>query len=101
MKVNKSVNYYNELQDLVLHSLLHLLCQVSRSKRYLPVAARNKILVKYLKQKLFDKSLSNLKKDIKTLVQFGKMKDGNLEAKLTVLKRLCCVIRSENQTAYN
>ncbi|MCA2493074.1 DUF2913 family protein, partial [Vibrio sp. 2175-1] len=67
---------------VITHALLHLLCKVSGSPRFVPVTTRNEILIKYLKPKLNDKSLSNIKKDIKLMISLARKKGGNLEMKL-------------------
>lgn len=78
MQIKRDFDYYYNLHHVVVHSLLHLLCKVSATKRHVPVSTRNEILIKYLKPKLVDKSLSNVKKDIK----LARKKGGNLEMKL-------------------
>ncbi|EJA7356494.1 DUF2913 family protein, partial [Vibrio parahaemolyticus] len=50
--------------------------------RFVPVATRNDILIKYLKPKLNDKSLSNIKKDIKLMLSVARKQGGNLEMRL-------------------
>jgi hypothetical protein len=82
MSVPKDFDYYRNLHQLITHALLHLLSQVSRSSRYVPVTRRNEILLKYLKPKLGDKALSNIKKDIKLMIQTARSKGSNLEMKL-------------------
>ncbi|TOM93286.1 hypothetical protein CGH67_27980, partial [Vibrio parahaemolyticus] len=67
---------------MVTNALLHLLCKVSSTDRYVPTATRNEILVKYLKPKVADESLSNIKKDIKLMLNVARKKGGNLEMKL-------------------
>lgn len=46
------------------------------------MAKRNEILLKYLKPKLNNKDLSNIKKDIKLMIQTARSKRSNLEMKL-------------------
>jgi hypothetical protein len=82
MQIKRDFNYYHNLHDLVTHALLHLLCKVTATKRHVPVTTRNDILIKYLKPKLSDKSLSNIKKDIKLMLHAARRKGGNLEMRL-------------------
>ncbi|MDG3409869.1 DUF2913 family protein [Vibrio parahaemolyticus] len=82
MQIKRDFDYYYNLHHLVTHSLLHLLCKVSATERHVPVATRNEILIKYLKPKLANKSLSNIKKDIKLMLSLARRKGGNLEKKL-------------------
>ncbi|HHY0508155.1 TPA: DUF2913 family protein [Vibrio parahaemolyticus] len=82
MQIKRDFNYYHNLHDLVTHALLHLLCKVAATKRHVPVTTRNDILIKYLKTKLSDKSLSNIKKDIKLMLHAARRKGGNLEMRL-------------------
>jgi hypothetical protein len=48
----------------------------------MPVPKRNEILIKYLKPKLADKSLSNIKKDIKLMLNVARKQGSNLEMRL-------------------
>ncbi|MGR5112708.1 DUF2913 family protein [Vibrio jasicida] len=82
MQIKRDFDYYHNLHNIITHALLHLLCQVSASSRFVPVTTRNDILIKYLKPKLYDKSLSNIKKDIKLMLSVARKKGGNLEMKL-------------------
>ncbi len=90
MQIKRDFDYYYNLHTVVVHSLLHLLCQVSSTTRYVPVATRNDILVKFLKPKLTDRSLSNIKKDIKLMLNVARCKGGNLEMKLHELNVQAC-----------
>ncbi|TOK17558.1 hypothetical protein CGI23_25310 [Vibrio parahaemolyticus] len=80
--IRKDFDYYRNLDTLITHALLHLLTQISLSQRFVPVAKRNEILLKYLKPKLNNKDLSNIKKDIKLMIQTARTKGSNLEMKL-------------------
>ncbi len=82
MQIKKNYDYYRNLHHLVTSALLHLLTKVSASHRHVPVATRNEILVKYLKPKVNDKTLSNIKKDVKLMLSVARRKGGNLEMKL-------------------
>lgn len=82
MQIKRDFDYYHNLHDVITHALLHLLCKVSASPHFVPVTARNEILIKYLKPKLNDKSLSNIKKDIKLMLSVARKKGGNLEMRL-------------------
>ncbi len=82
MAMKRDFKYYHNLHNLVTHALLHLLCQISATGRHVPVSTRNAILIKYLKPKVSNKSLSNIKKDIKLMLSVARKKGGNLEMKL-------------------
>lgn len=82
MQIKRDFEYYHNLHDIVTHALLHLLGKVSTTPRHVPVAARNEILVKYLKPKVKDKRLANIKKDIKLMLNVARKKGGNLEMRL-------------------
>ena len=56
--------------------------QVSTQTRRVPTQTRNEILVRYLKPKLKDKRLTNVKKDIKLMLITGRKNGSNLEMKL-------------------
>ncbi len=79
MQIKKDFDYYHNLHNVITHALLHLLCKVSSTQRFVPVTTRNEILIKYLKPKLNDRSLSNIKKDIKLMLNVARKKGGNLE----------------------
>ncbi|EOV0875479.1 DUF2913 family protein [Vibrio parahaemolyticus] len=82
MQIKRDFDYYYNLNTLVTNALLHLLCKVATSNRHVPISTRNEILIKYLKPKVTDKSLSNIKKDIKLMLSVARKRDGNLEMKL-------------------
>lgn len=82
MQIKKDFDYYHNLHNVITHALLHLLCKVSTSQRFVPTPLRNEILIKYLKPKLADKSLSNIKKDIKLMLNIARKRGGNLEIRL-------------------
>ena len=82
MQIRKDFEYYHNLHHTVTHALLHLLCQVSASQRYVPTAKRNEILVKYLKAKTKNRHLANIKKDIKLMLNIARTRNGNLEMRL-------------------
>jgi|EP01029_Cantina_marsupialis_P030109 hypothetical protein len=84
----KDLHYYRTFHTLVLNALLHLLFAVSTSHRFVPVSKRNEILAKYLKPKLKEKAFSNLKKDIRLMLNIAKSKQGNLETRLYELHSL-------------
>jgi len=68
MQIKKDFDYYHNLHNVITHALLHLLFSVATSSRFVSVPARNEILIKFLKPKLTDKSLSNIKKDLKLML---------------------------------
>ena len=85
MQIKKDFDYYHNLHNVITHALLYLLCKVSSIQRFVPVTTRNEILIKYLKPKLNNRSLSNIKKDIKLMLNVARKKDGNLEMRLDQL----------------
>lgn len=64
MQIKRDFEYYRNLHNLVTHALLHLLNKVSETSRHVPVSTRNEILVRYLKPKVNNKGLSNIKKTL-------------------------------------
>ncbi|OEB90923.1 hypothetical protein BBN09_10825 [Vibrio parahaemolyticus] len=82
MQIKRDFDYYHNLHDTVTHALLHLLSKVSTTNRHVPVQTRNEILIKYLKPKLKDKRLTNIKKDIKLMLNVARKQGGNLEMRL-------------------
>ncbi|ELP5902960.1 DUF2913 family protein [Vibrio vulnificus] len=82
MQIKRDVEYYHNLHNLVTHALLHLLSKVSETTRHVPISARNDILIRYLKPKVNNKALSNIKKDIKLMLNVARKQGGNLEMKL-------------------
>ena len=82
MQIKRDFDYYHNLHDTVTHALLHLLCKVSTTNRHVPMQTRNDILIKYLKPKLKDKRLANIKKDIKLMLNVARKQGGNLEMRL-------------------
>ncbi|RJX65818.1 DUF2913 family protein [Vibrio sinensis] len=82
MQIKRDFEYYKNLHATVSHALLHLLSQVAMSQRYCPTSSRNEILIKFLKIKLKDARLANIKKDIKLMLVVARRKDGCLEKKL-------------------
>lgn len=87
MNISKEFNYYSNLNTLIVHALLHLHFQISSTTRFVPVAKRNEILIKFLKPKLAEKSLANIKKDIKLMLAVARRKSGNLEIRLNELNQ--------------
>ncbi|MGR5178875.1 DUF2913 family protein [Vibrio mediterranei] len=87
MNISKEFDYYSNLNTLIVHALLHLHFQISSTTRFVPVTKRNEILIKFLKPKLADKSLSNIKKDIKLMLTVARRKTGNLEVRLNELNK--------------
>ncbi|WP_045500549.1 DUF2913 family protein [Vibrio hyugaensis] len=82
MQIKRDFEYYHNLHDTVTHALLHLLSKVSTTNRHVLVQTRNDILIKYLKPKLKDKRLANIKKDIKLMLNVARKQGGNLEMRL-------------------
>lgn len=79
MHVTKDFKYYHNLDRVITNALL---CSVAMTPRYVPVAKRNEILVKFLKPMLNDKSLANIRKDLKLMIITTRHKGSNLEMKL-------------------
>lgn len=100
MQIKRDFDYYYNLHHVVTHSLLHLLCKVSATERHVPVTTRNDILIKFLKLKLTDKSLANVKKDIKLMLNVARRKGGNLEMKLTLKRIKRSSLGQKNSTTY-
>ncbi|KFK48392.1 DUF2913 family protein, partial [Vibrio vulnificus] len=82
MQNKRDFEYYHNLHNLVTHALLHLLSKVSETTRHVPISTRNDILIRYLKPKVNSKALSNIKKDIKLMLNVARKQGGNLEMKL-------------------
>ncbi|HIF5960624.1 TPA: DUF2913 family protein [Vibrio parahaemolyticus] len=82
MQIKRDFEYYRNLNNLVTHALLHLLGKVSETARHVPVSTRNEILIRYLKPKVTNKGLSNIKKDIKLMLNVARKQGGNLEMRL-------------------
>ncbi len=82
MQNNHDPAYYRNISTLTTNTLLHLLCKVSMSNRFVPITKRNEILIKYLKPKLTDKSFSNIKNEIKLMINLARASNGNLEFRL-------------------
>lgn len=82
MQIKRDFEYYRNLHTTVSNALLHLLSQVSASSRYCPTSTRNDILVKYLKPKVKEPHLANIKKDVKLMLTTARNRHGNLERKL-------------------
>ncbi|ENY3838833.1 DUF2913 family protein [Vibrio vulnificus] len=82
MQIKRDVEYYHNLHNLVTHALLHLLSKVSETTRHVPISTRNDILIRYLKPKVNIKALSNIKKDIKLMLNVARKPGGNLEMRL-------------------
>ncbi len=95
----KDFEYYHNLHTLVTNSLLHLLNHVASSTCFVPTPARNNILVTYLKPKLREKVLNNIKKDIKLMIKTARTRGANLEIKLYQLNdkaNQCTMAGAEN-----
>ena len=82
MQIKRDFEYYHNLHNLVTHALLHLLGKVSATSRHVPISTRNEILIRYLKPKVNNKGLSNIKKDIKLMLNMARKRGGKLEMKL-------------------
>lgn len=79
----KSANDHNQLKATFENALLHLYIAVSEIKRtkqvkHVPEAARNQIIVNFIKPKLKDKNFSTIKKNLKTITMMGN-KLGSIE----------------------
>lgn len=84
----REFDYYRNLHQTVCHALLHLHFHLLSSKRFVPVPKRNELLLRYLKPKLKDKRLSNIKKDLRVMLQAARHPRGNLEQKLWELNTM-------------
>ncbi|WP_333909547.1 DUF2913 family protein [Vibrio algivorus] len=85
------------MNNTVTYALLHLLCQVSLCERRVPVTKRNEILVKYLKPKLKDKRLANIKKELKLMIQIARTPNSNLEEKLHELNQQAIDVKASSR----
>ncbi|OEE72827.1 DUF2913 family protein [Vibrio genomosp. F6] len=85
MRQAKDQDYYLHLHTLITDALLFLLMSVHLSSRFMPVAKRNEVLVRYLKPKLKEKNLADIKGDIRLMLNTARNKNGNLEKKLYLL----------------
>ncbi|MFV0486443.1 MAG: DUF2913 family protein [Vibrio fluvialis] len=81
MSISKNFAYYHNLTALVADSLLHLLCKIAATPRYVPRHTRNEILIKFLKAKTQHNTYANVKKDIRLMLNIAR-KGGSLEKKL-------------------
>lgn len=98
----KDLEYYQNLRTVITDSLLHLLIQAADSKRKLPVAKRNEMLVRFLKPKVKAKSIGCVKNDIKTMLSIGRRANGNLEKHLYQLLEMSESCVSEGvESLYN
>lgn len=76
-----------------------ILLHVASSTRFVPTPVRNSILVTYLKPKLKEKVLNNIKKDIKLMIKTARTRGANLEIKLYQLNdkaNQCTIAGAEN-----
>lgn len=80
--MNDTNAFFYNLNNTVTHALLHLLFQVSLTSRYVPIAKRNEILIKFLKPKLKERKLANIKKELKLMMNVARSPNGNLEERL-------------------
>lgn len=77
------MNYRPLIEDLATNALLHLEFEKLKNKpRHTPIASRNIILGKYLKDKLKLPKYKLVKKDMKSLVLLSKKPNANIEKRL-------------------
>ncbi|RZP71908.1 DUF2913 family protein [Vibrio vulnificus] len=90
-------NYQYErlLSTTVDNALLHLWLSAAISKHYLPRESRNHILVKWIKPKVKLAKYRLIKKELKSMVQAGKERNSNLEARLCELSDLSRAYREK------
>ncbi|GIU15916.1 DUF2913 family protein [Shewanella sp. MBTL60-007] len=80
---------YNELlKNVVSSALLHLYLTADESSRFIPMAQRNSLLVRYLKPKLKLPSYRRIKNELRKLVAIGRSENESLESKLNELNQL-------------
>lgn len=80
--MSSKLHYYQAINTITTHSLLHLLLSISDQKRFVPVKQRNQILVKWLKSQVQLKGCSPIKKELKDLIHIGRKAGTDLESKL-------------------
>jgi hypothetical protein len=79
--IEQKQSYMDALKSLLTHCLLKLHLDIADSTRYVPVQARNAILVKLLKEKLSLPEFKKNKADLKRLIFLGRGQN-SLEQKL-------------------
>lgn len=88
-------SYHKLLQSTLQNTLLHLYFQISRSKVYVKVEQRNKIIIDFLKPKLKQDRYSSIKKNLKTICLM-KNKFGSIEKHLDSILRQYESVSSKN-----
>lgn len=78
---------HQALSSLVSNALLHIHSSLYVQARFVPVAAKNAAIVKWLKPKLTEAKYALVKKDIKTLILTARKNGGNVEAQLWTLNK--------------
>ncbi|HDM8068986.1 DUF2913 family protein [Vibrio harveyi] len=88
-------SYHKLLQNTFQNTLLHLYFQISRSKVYVKVEQRNKIIIDFLKPKLKQARYATIKKKLKTICLM-KNKFGSIEKHLNSILSQYEVVSSKN-----
>lgn len=88
-------SYHKLLQNTFQNTLLHLYFQISRSKVYVKVEQRNKIIIDFLKPRLKQARYSSIKKKLKTICLM-KNKFGSIEKHLDSILRQYESVSSKN-----
>ena len=83
------MNYQPLIYELSTHAQLHLeFYKLNQRPRHVPVATRNAVLGKYIKEKLKLPKYKLIKKDMKSLVLLSKKPNANIEQRLDNLLSL-------------
>jgi hypothetical protein len=80
--------YYENLLRLCDNTLLHLYMSISLTGRFYSSSERNKILVKFLKNKVKLPEYKDLKKELQLMIRVGRNNDMKLEVRLIELKKI-------------
>ncbi|QOI95889.1 DUF2913 family protein [Aeromonas salmonicida] len=81
-------DHHQQLTNVIENSLLHLYSTIAASHGFVPLAARNAILARWLKPKIKETGYKGVKGEIKRMLLVTKRKDGDLESKLNELYSL-------------
>lgn len=79
--------YHSALSELVIDALLHLQFKINASTRFVPLAARNKIIKDWIEPKVKKQNYKELKSELQALLRIGK-RGGDMEGKLIEINNL-------------
>ena len=86
--------YHSALSEVVINALLHLQFKVNASTRFIPLAARNKIIKDWLEPKVKNRNYKELKSELQALLRIGK-RGGDMESKLIEINNLSIGINEQ------